>query len=54
MRSCAMRVEMPQVSRGEPAFLKRYAHRADHTFPLRVGGGHVVGIARRAETGDFR
>ena len=54
VRSCAMRVEMSQVSGGKPAFLKRYAHRANNTFPLRVGGGHVVGIARRAEAGDFR
>ena len=54
VRSCAMRVEMPQVSRGEPAFFKRDAHRADHTFPLRVGGCHVVGVARRAKAGDFR
>ena len=54
MRARAMCVEMPQVSGGEPTFLKRDAHRADDTFPFRVGGGHVVGIARRAEAGDFR
>ena len=54
VRSCAMRVEMSQVSRGKPAFFKRDAHRTDDTFALRVGGGHVVGIARRAEAGDFR
>ena len=52
-RARAVGVQVPQIGRGEAALGQSGGHGSGDGGGLRVGRGHVIGVARAAEAGDL-